>query len=340
MTPITSEWISREQYLAELYYFTPSDVSAYHRQHWLDAVSNGFCAEIRFARSLGADRHTLALTPFMCKKRGPFRLVGTPLRGMYTEFMGPLFRDGLISETRALVIAELHQLLVKSSSYIEWGCKAEQTLGDTLNPFGYQIIKRATLLLDLSLGESAVWSSFEGRARNMVRKAEKAGVVARTILPDGQWISEYYEMLSATFTRQGLAVPHPLSFYREIIPLSNAGIARCIVAEMNGRMIAGSIFLVDDKRMLYLSGVANEKGMTLAATSLLQWHAIKDAIQLSVTEYDMGGLGVLSIDKFKRSFGGRDFAHTRWVYRSSLFELAEPVALWAARKGWLRLGGE
>jgi hypothetical protein len=80
--------------------------------------------------------------------------------------------------------------------------------------------------------------------------------------------------------------------------------------------------------------------MTLAATSLLQWHAIKEAIHLGVSEYDMGGLGVPSIDKFKRSFGGRDFTHSRWVYRSSLFGLAEPLALWAARKGWLRLGGE
>jgi len=339
MTSITSEWISREQYMVELYDFTSSDVSLYHRQHWLDALSNGFGAEIRFARSFGAEQKTLALTPFMCKKKGPFRLVGSPLSGMFTEFMGPLFSDVLMSETRALVIAELHQILSNSSSYIEWGCKAEQAWGNILYPFGYQNVKRATLLVDLSPGESAVWSSFEGRARNMVRKAEKAGVVTRTIQPDEHWIMDYYELLGATFTRQGLAVPHPLSFYRQMVTLSNAGIALCMEAEMNGRMIARSIFLVDDKRMLYLSGVATEKGMTFAATSLLQWHAIKEAILLGIIEYDMGGLGVPSIDKFKRSFGGREHSHCRWVYRSRLFGIAEPVALWASRKGWLSLGG-
>jgi len=337
MTSITSEWISREQYQEALAELVAPDTSTYHRLPWLDAVANGFGAEIRFARSAGADGETLALTPFMCKKKGPFRLIGTPLSGTYTEFAGPLFRDGLMPETAPLVMAALHRLVAKRSSYIEWGSKGEQAWGPILASLGYRNTMRATLLIDLSPGESTVWSSFEGRARNMVRKAEKAEVVARTVKPDEQWISRYYEMLGGTFSRQGMAVPHPLSFFKQVVSLSNAGIARCVAAEVDGKMVAGSIFLFNDKRMLYLSGVANELGMTLAATSLLQWHAIREAIQLGLTEYDMGGLGVPSIDKFKRSFGGRDFAHSRWVYRSRLFGLAEPFALLAVRNRWLRL---
>jgi len=340
MTSITSEWISRDQYQEEIADFTTTDSSAYHGLSWLDAVSIGFGAEIRFVRSAVTDGQTIALTPFMCKKKGPFHLVGTPLSGMYTEFTGPLLREETTPETIALVMTSLHRLVAKNSSYIEWGCKGEQAWGATLGPLGYRHTKRVTLLIDLSPGESAVWSAFEGRARNMVRKAENAGVLARTVQPSEQWIMSYYEMLGLTFARQGLAVPHPLSFYRQMIPLTNAGIARCVAAEADGKMIAGGIFLVDDKRMLYLSGVANEQGMALAATSLLQWHVIKEAITLGVSEYDLGGLGVPSIDKFKRSFGGRDFTHSRWVYRSSLFGLAEPFALFAARKGWLRLYGK
>lgn len=339
MTSIKSEWIPREQYQEALAGFVSSDISAYHRLPWLDAISNGFGAEICFVWSVGADGQTLALAPFMCKKKGPFRLIGTPLSGMYSEFAGPIFRDGLMPETVAHVIAGLHRLVAKRNHYIEWGSKGEQTWGRMLSPYGYINTKRATLLLDLSPGESDVWSSFQGRARNMVRKAEKAGVITRTVQPDEQWITYYYEMLGATFKRQGLSVPHPLTFYKQIIILCNAGVARCVAAEVDGKMVAGNIFLVDNKRMLYLSGVANEQGMSLAATSLLQWHAIKEAIYLGVTEYDMGGLGVPSIDKFKRSFGGYDFAHSRWIYRSTIFKLIEPAALWAARKGWFRLGG-
>lgn len=339
MTTIICEWISRKEYEDELNEFNCLDRSVYHRLTWLDAVANGFGADVRYVRSADAGDMTLALTPFMCARKGPFRMIGTPLSGMYTEFSGPLFRKGLTLATEADVMAALHKLVAKGRSYIEWGSKGLQPWGSMLLLFGYRQIARSTLLIDLSLGERDVWVSFEGRARNMVRKAEKSGVVARTVQPDEQWLTDYYEMLCATFAQQGLAVPHPLSFYRQIITLSNFGIARCLVAEIDGKMIAGCIFIVDDKRMLYLSGVANEQGMTLAASSLLQWHGIREAIQLGVTEYDMGGLGIPSIDKFKRSFGGIDFSHTRWVYRSSLFKVLEPFAQWAVRRGWVKLGG-
>lgn len=339
MTTITSEWISRELYQEELAVLAAPNASIYHQLPWLDAVADGFGAEILFARNVGADGKTVALTPFMCKKKGPFRLIGTPLSGMYTEFAGPLFRDGLAHESVALVIFSLHQLAAKKSSYVEWGSKGETDWGVLLTSFGYRHVARSTLLIDLSPGEDAVWSSFEGRARNMVRKAEKAGVVSRTVQPNDQWIKGYYEMLCATFARQGLSPPHPLSFYQQMITLSASGVALCVAAEVDGQMIAGSIFLLDNKRMLYLSGVSNEQGMNLAATSLIQWHAIREGIQRGFFEYDMGGLGVASIDKFKRSFGGHDYAHSRWIIRSRLFRLIEPVALWAIRKGWLRLGG-
>lgn len=339
MTAMTSEWISRQQYEEQLARFGPDGVSIYHRLPWLDALTNGFGACIRFARSADRNGKTVAITPFLCKRKGPFYLVGTPLSGMYTEFAGPLIEAGLSSDAVAALMVSLHRLVKKTGHYVEWGGKGSQAWGNVLEGLGYSPSTRPTLVVDLSPGEAAVWSSFEGRARNMTRKAEKAGVVARTVQPDETWVAAYYEMLRATFARQGLAVPHPLSFYRQMISLSAGGIARCVAAEVDGQMVAGCIFLIDGARMLYLSGVANEVGMTLAATSLLQWHAIKEAIALGVKEYDMGGLGVPSIDKFKRSFGGSDFAHSRWVYRSRMFGLVEPMALWAVRKGWIRLGG-
>ncbi|GAB3446328.1 GNAT family N-acetyltransferase [Massilia solisilvae] len=340
MTSIKSEWISREQYAGLLGSFAQESVTLYHRLAWLDAVASGFHADVRFMQTLGAGGSALAVTPFMTKKKGPFRLIGTPLSGMYTEFCGPLLVEGLDPDTVEAVMTSQHRLLAQNGHYIEWGSKGEQRWAHSLASFGYVHTQRPTLVVDLSAGVDATWASFEGRARNMTRKSEKAGVVARTVTPDEAWIGAYYEMLRATFGRQGLAVPHPLSFYRQMIALSAAGNARCVAAEFEGRMVAACIFLVDRARMLYLSGVANEQGMTLAATSLLQWHAIREAIEAGVTEYDMGGLGVPSIDKFKRSFGGRDFAHHRWTYRSRLFGLAEPAALWLARKGWIRLGGK
>lgn len=340
MTKIITKWISRETYIDELSNFFPSDVSIYHQLPWLDAVVKGFGTELKFGKCAWVNGRTIALTPFVCKTKGPFSLIGTPLRGTFTEFCGPLMLDCLDDETVGKIMTELHKLASKTSSYIEWGGRGEHLWETTMISLGYNYSFRNTSLIDLSVGENTLWSSFQGRARNMIRKAEKANVTSRTIQPDKFSIGEYFEMLHSTFSRQGLAVPHPKSFFNQMIELSKLGMVHFVIAEISNEMVAGSIFLKDKKRMLFLSGTANHQGMNLAAPSMLQWHAMKEGIKLGLKEYDMGGLGVPSIDKFKRSFGGRDYKYRRWVYRSNFFKTIEPVALWASRRGWTSLGGK
>jgi CelD/BcsL family acetyltransferase involved in cellulose biosynthesis len=339
MTTITSEWISRELYQTELAVLAAQSASIYHRLPWLDAVADGFGAEILFARVVGSDVKTLALTPFMCKKKGPFRLIGTPLSGMHTEFTGPLFQDGLANESIAAVIFSLHQLVAKSCAYIEWGSKGAADWGMHLMALGYRHVPRLTTVVDLSVGQEAAWAGFKSRARNMVRKSEKAGVVSRTLHPNEEWTAEYYAMLSETFERKGRAVPHPYSFYKALVPFVENGDAHVVGAFHEGKMVSGAIFLLDGRRILLLSAASTPEAMKVAGSSSVQWHAISEAIATGFEDYDMGGLGVPLIDTFKRSFGGRDLVHHRWVYQSRLFRTMEPFARWALNRGWLRLGG-
>lgn len=341
MSP-ASEWLSFEEYGEWFGRLSAGEPSLYHRPLWLEAVREGFGAEIRAVLTTDGGGEPMALTPFMVVKKGPFRMMGTPLSGLYTEFAGPLFAEALDQAAHAEVLASQHRLVRRGGHYIEWGAKGEGEQvpwGRELERFGYAHTTRPTLLIDLASGEDAVWASFQGRARNMARKAEKSGVSVHTVEPTAEWMEAYYAMLRATFERQGRAAPHPLSFFNRLARVVAAGNGRCVAAEVEGRLVAGAIFLRDRGRMLYLSGTANAEGMKSAASSLIQWHAMREAMADGVTQYDMGGLGVASIDKFKRSFGGREIHHHRWVYRSRLFGLVEPAALWAARKGWIRMGG-
>jgi CelD/BcsL family acetyltransferase involved in cellulose biosynthesis len=339
MTTIVSEWISRDLYQAELAVLAAPSVSIYHRLPWLDAVAEGFGAEILFARVVGGGVRTLALTPFMCKEKGPFRLIGAPLSGMHTEFTGPLFQDGMTNESIAAVILSLHQLVEKRWNHIEWGSKLEPDWGMTLTAFGYRHILRPTTVVDLSVGLKAAWGGLASRARNMVRKSEKAGVVSRTLHPNEEWATEYYEMLRDTFERKGRAVPHPYSFYKALVPLVKNGDAHIVGAFYEGKMVSGAIFLQEGRRMLLLSAASKPEAMKVAGSSAVQWHAMREAIASGIEEYDMGGLGITSIDTFKRSFGGRDMFHHRWVYQSKLVRAMEPLARWAVDRGWFRLGG-
>ena len=86
-----------------------------------------------------------------------------------------------------------------------------------------------------------------------------------------------------------------------------------------------------------MSGTSNEKDLKSTSNSSIQWAAIKAALNDSVKKYDMGGLGIKSIDRFKRSFGGKETTTYRWIYRKSLFNIVEPIARYAFNKGWIKL---
>jgi lipid II:glycine glycyltransferase (peptidoglycan interpeptide bridge formation enzyme) len=275
----------------------------------------------------------------MTKRKGPFSLLGSPLSGMYTEFAGPIFNEEVDKSLKKEILALQDKFIRIGQNYIEWGIigseKETEDWTKVLMERNYILNLRPSLVINLSVGEHAVWTGFKSRARNMIRKAEKSNLQVNNVFPNKRWIDEYFDLLKVTFEKQGLSVPHPISFFEQIPSLVKEGVAICLDVQDEGKMIAGAIFVIGDTRMTYLSGVANRQGMQLAAPSLLQWFAMKTAINLNIRDYDLGGLGVESIDKFKRSFGGYEVQHTRLVFGSQTFKLLEPFGRWLHKKGLL-----
>jgi len=340
MPSLKSGWINFEEYLTLLDSNEMIGTTGYHRADWLLATSSAFNCVVRCVKT-SSNGIVLSITPFMLKKKGPFRIIGSALRGTYTEFSGPLFTRNITDTEMCEIIKSQHNLVSKGCHYVEWRVKGvldkDYLWGNSLDKLGYKFDYAPSLLIDLTQSEEVIWASFKGRARTSVRKAEKANLKATIVEPSQKWIEEYYEILTHTFGRQGLAVPHPLSFFRKIEELSKLGFIRCVEVRLGCEIGAAAIFVQDETRMMYLSGVSSKEGMRLAASSLVQWCAMKAGAKDGILEYDMGGLGIESIDNFKRSFGGSDVRHLKWVYRSNSFKLLEPLAIWLSKKGLIGL---
>lgn len=315
----------------------------YHGPAWLSAIRDGFQAEVAGLVTETAAGEAIALTPLMRIRKGIFQLVGSPLRGMYTEFAGPLFkRDARQILRREAIISQHAYLKANGASYIEWGLRGRESEEPTddfavLRAYRYDHSPRPSLVIDIGQGIEKVWGAFESRARNMVRKAEKNAVHVRSIVPTENDVTSYYNMLSATFRSQGLRVPHPKSFFHATCEhLSRSSNLQFFTAEKNCNVVAGAIFLHQGDRMMYMSGTSTEEGARFAANSLLQWEAMKRASDIGVSEFDLGGIGMSTIDKFKASFGGKYRCHHRWIYRSWPIRIAERAFAKLAMKGWLR----
>ena len=318
--------------------------SLYHGMAWLESLRQGFGVAVWGLLVESPSGEPLALMPVIEVCKGPFRLRGSPLRGVYTEFAGPLFSPIIAESMLGDVLSALHGGMRGGRViYLEWGLAGETTSGaeaSVLRGLGYAYVPHATLVVDLEQGKERVWAAFESRARNMVRKAQKRGVCVRPFVPGSKDVLSYYSMLVETFRCQGKEAPHPLSFFQAMCRLLTAdGELRLYLAEYEGRVVAGAIFLHDRHRMVYLSGTSNEEGAELAANSLVQWVAIQEAVETGIRLYDLGGVGNERIDRFKASFGGQQFIHHRWVYRSWPVKLAESAYIWLLGKGWGRLHG-
>lgn len=329
---LTTRKVSLQEFYALNVGLTPSYF--YHKKEWLETVSSGFGAQLIALVSEDVDGLVVS-TPFMIIRKGPLIIAGSPLSGMYTEFLGPLFQVGVSVERMVAAINSQHFYLKKMGvSYIEWGMKFEDQafLGAHLPILGYQFTPRGSLAVDLDRDIKLIWESFAGRARNMIRKSEKLGVLTEIITSNEVSIGKYYEMLLRTFAKRGMRPPHPLSFYLAVSKnFTNTDHLKYIIAKKDGNVIAAGLFLIFGERMMYFSGASTDIGDRLAANSLLQWTAIKYAIMNGVKEYDMGGTGNLKIDMFKKSFGGSPIIHGRWVYKTAISALAEKIYLF-----WLR----
>lgn len=338
-----SKWIEFDDYVAYLNGFNyVDDVSLYHSPVWLKLIENSFGIEFKAISTFDQSNELVAITPFMIIIKGPFKLLGSPLRGLNTNFAGPLLSKKISTNEKLSIISSQHELAIKKASYVEWGLRINDAetpqYFEKLSLLGYESVKRRTSIIDLSVEEEVIWKKFKGRARTSIRKALNSNVLVKKIDPTDKWIKKYYVMLNSTFNKQNKANPHPLKFFKNIRELVGANKAFFLSAEIEGRLIAAAIFLIDDNNLLYLSGSANNDGMKFSASSLIQWKAICIAKNLGAIYYDLNGLGVPSIDKFKNSFGGHESINYRWILKGKFYKLIEPLALWLSNKGIIKIG--
>lgn len=319
--------------------------SLYHTPEWFSVLQDGFGVSIGAIVS-ERESEVIATLPVFYKKKFGIRLCGSPLRGTFTEFAGPWFRDGLEKEDEAQIFLEQVQTLKRMNfSYIEIGVDGGQSQhhGDMLSNLsaeGFAYQQRPSLLVDLSVGIDSIWDKFQGRARNMIRKAEKSGVVCQVEHLDGTLVEEYHGLVSSTFQRQDLAMPHPIEAYSALSRyLGASGNIMFISARKDGILVSGGVFLIDRHRMVFHSGSSTKLGYNLAASSLVQWAAINEGHSRGLIGYDLGGIGLDSIDKFKQSFGGTPIYHHRSVFTSNFLKRSTKFVHWLASKGIIRVFG-
>ncbi len=165
---------------------------------------------------------------------------------------------------------------------------------------------RASLRLDLRLGEDELFSGFRKNTRYEIRRAERMGVsVAKADSPEQ--VRDFLALYQRMAERKKFA-PDSIAHIGQIVEwlMTKPSRGTLLLAQHEGALLGGAVVVRAGQRCWYVWG-STERHLEFNAGHILQWHALRWAKSRGCTEYDFGGYTVGAVSGpawFKQGFGG------------------------------------
>jgi hypothetical protein len=145
--------------------------------------------------------------------------------------------------------------------------------------------KLQTGLIDLNASEDDLFNNvINSKRRNMIRKAEKSGVLIKNHRKEGLTI--YYNLMQDMKKKAGLK-EKPFAYYEEILKAYMLEKAMVFIAYLEDKPLAGVVILGNKNVMHYWQGASANDIPNLGQGEMLQWDAIKWAKNFGAKYYDL-----------------------------------------------------
>ena len=174
-----------------------------------------------------------------------------------------------------------------------------------------------TYKIDLSLSKDELFSKVHSKHRNVIRKAEKDGVV---IKKDDSYILDCYELIKETYKRQNKKFISYDNFERLKLLLKDDLV---FYVTLKDEVIQGcAVFIWNKGHSCFYQYGGSISTPSTGAMNLLHWKAICDMEENGVCYYDLYGARISpepgskleGIQRFKERFGGDFITGFLWKY--------------------------
>lgn len=259
---------------------THPDATVFHTSSWarvlLDSYTYRPLYHVRRDES-GAIQSAVALMQVdgRLTKR---RLVGLP----FSDLCPPLLEAG--SESAGLVSAVKDAAVEANAAHVQLRGPAAVSL-ESSGFTGGQAFYQHIIPIAASAEETA--KGFHSSARRAIRKAEKEGLSVREAnsLDD---MREYYRLTVLTRKKHGL-LPQPWRFFANVHKqMIETGAGHLLLAEFEGRPVAGDLLLRFRDQMVYKFNASDPRFLHLRPNSILLWQAIQLSASLGCRSLDLG----------------------------------------------------
>jgi len=174
------------------------------------------------------------------------------------------------------------------TTYVEPFYNHSYTLGLPTEPFAHS----KTSLLDLSLSESALLSSFSQKTRYNVNRNlrhNQLKIISSPLSsPSTQLLNDFYTLHHDWSSRKKL-IGYPLSLLKAVFKsFHNSGTLH--LAYDNKIPVGALLILYNDRVATYYAAFATTHGFALFAPTLLTWQSLLTAKEDGCDIYDFGGV--------------------------------------------------
>lgn len=273
----------------------------FHTSQWARLISETYGYTpvfhvIKERNKISAVLPLMEIKSFLTGRRG----VSLP----FSDFSNPLVQN----------LNQFNQLLEATKEYgrqAKWEYLEINGAQDYL-PVGTESYIEYEHIIDFDGNEEKLFSAFDSTTKRNIRKAVKENVkILRSQSLES--VAQFYKLNSLTRQRHGLP-PQPYLFFRNLYNLIvKENLGTILLAEHNGKIIAGAVYLHIGKKALYKYGASDMKYQNLRANNLVMWEAIKlynsrgfEEFSFGKTEPDNEGLR-----RFKNGWSVRELeSHT------------------------------
>jgi len=287
----------------------------FHRSIWLDLLQKIY--DLSWVPlGIWAGDQLVGVLPLQLRQLGPFHLAGAPLMRVIasTPHMGPLCAPEHVPAT----LAALQEWLSRHHvSHIEVAFPNVVATRSAVEQMRYTVEICQAARIDLR-GRTCddLWRTLSSPCRTAIRKGERE--ITEVVPVTGpEIIPAYYRLCEEVYATANRTPHLTASFYLQIwAALGDTDMLKMFVALHQGELIAGIALLAYKGFVCYLSGASRQNREHLRPNNLLQWRALQWAVQSGYAWYDMGGVSIPGIARFKLSFGAEIHNYTR-IHRSS-----------------------
>jgi len=279
----------------------------FHQSAWLQYLEETQAAKIVRFRIMNNGNLEGYFAGLLVKK-GFWNILGSPLPGWGTDYMGPIVNDGF--DQRGFLESLERKCREIKIHHVEMchPCLSPEEMQKA----GFSVSEGMTYLVPLSTNEEEMWQRLDGKRRNTTKKAIKNGLVVEET-DDPGFVDEYYRELIEVFAKQQLVPTYNGERGRTLVRHLKPNHVFTLQVKAEDEIVATGIFPYDDRCLYFWGGASWLKHQHLCPNDLLHWDVMVRAARLGITQYDLCGSG-----SFKAKMGGEQVAVYRYHKSYSL----------------------